>query len=213
MIHLVRKLVRRFRRACLHLRSRWYQGRFRRSGRHRRFVIGPRVLFNVPVRSSGLGSLEIGGSNCFGFPLSARVGTGEILIQPRDANAEIVIGEGNAFSNNVAIVANERITIGDQCRIGDQVAILDCDFHELDPGTRNRSQGRTAPVEIGNNVWLGSRVMILKGVTIGDNSVVGAMSMVNRSIPPNCLAAGFPARVVRFLDRPAKHHSTSSSCA
>jgi maltose O-acetyltransferase len=129
------------------------------------------------------------------------MGNGEILLQPRSREAEIRIGDDNWFNNNVTIVANERIMVGDNCQIGDQVAIYDCDFHEISPATRNRSPGPTQPVVIGNNVWLGSRVMVLKGVTIGDNSVIGAMSLVTKSIPENCIAAGNPAKVIRSIER------------
>lgn len=135
-----------------------------------------------------------------GFSAAFRLGSGEILLQARDVNAVIEVGDGNWFSNNISIVANERIVIGNGCQIGDLVAIYDSDFHELNPATRTRSGGPSAPVIIGNNVWLGSRVMVLKGVTIGDNSVVGAMSVVTKSIPANCVAAGNPARVIRKLD-------------
>jgi acetyltransferase-like isoleucine patch superfamily enzyme len=55
-------------------------------------------------------------------------------------------------------------------------------------------------VIIGNNVWLGSRSIILKGVTIGDNSVIGAMSLVTKDIPPNSVAGGIPAKVIRTLE-------------
>lgn len=55
------------------------------------------------------------------------------------------------------------------------------------------------PVTIGNNVWLGSRVMILKGVSIGDNSVIGASSVVTKPIPANCIAAGNPAKIIRYI--------------
>ncbi|MBP7051983.1 MAG: hypothetical protein KBE65_13295 [Phycisphaerae bacterium] len=80
------------------------------------------------------------------------------------------------------------------------MAIYDCDFHEIDPILRNRGPGPNMPVEIGDNVWLGSRVMVLKGVTIGANSVVGAGSIVTTSLPANCVAAGVPARVIRTVD-------------
>lgn len=122
------------------------------------------------------------------------------MVQARSPESEIIIGERNAFSNNVAIVANERITVGNDCQIGDLVAIYDCDFHEINPATRNRSAGPTGPVSIGNNVWLGSRVMVLKGVSIGDNSVVAAMSVVTKSIPANCVVAGIPAKVIRSIE-------------
>jgi len=122
-----------------------------------------------------------------------------MFIQPRHRESEIIIGNRNQTSNNIVMVASQRIVIGNDCQIGDQVAIYDCDFHEIAPLTRNQSCGPTMPVTIGDNVWLGSRVMVLKGVTIGDNSVVAAMSVVTKSIPPNYLAAGIPAKVIRSI--------------
>lgn len=153
----------------------------------------------MPVRCDGAGSLILGDTNCFGCPTAPILGKGEILLQPRTPEAVIQIGSHNLFSNSVCMIANERITVGDRCQIGDQVTITDCDFHEINPSTRNRSSGPTHPVTLGNNVWLGSRVMVLKGVTIGDNSVIGAMSLVTKSIPANSLAAGTPAKVIRVL--------------
>ena len=142
----------------------------------------------------------IGRSNSFGFRAAPRLGTGEILLQPRSPDAEILIGDRNMTSNNLSILANRRITIGNDCLIGDLVVISDCDFHEISPANRNRGAGPTAAVSIGNNVWLGSRVMVLKGVIIGDNSVVAAMSVVTKSIPADSLAAGVPARVIRSIE-------------
>jgi maltose O-acetyltransferase len=131
--------------------------------------------------------------------MAPMLGSGALLIQPRNRDALIEIGNNNWFSNNIALCANEKISIGHGCQIGDQVAIYDCDFHEIDPTTRHLSCGPKSPVFIGNNVWLGSRVIILKGVTIGDNTVVGAMSIVTKSIPSNCVAAGIPANIIRKI--------------
>ena len=103
------------------------------------------------------------------------------------------------INNNAAIVANKRITIGSRCRIGDGVAIFDSDFHQIDPSQRNEGDGLVIPVTIGNNVWIGSRAMILKGVEIGENSVIGAMSVVVKSVPPNTVNAGVPCRVIRSI--------------
>jgi maltose O-acetyltransferase len=80
------------------------------------------------------------------------------------------------------------------------VAIVDADFHEINPATRDNSAGEVRPVTIGNNVWIGSRVMVLKGASIGDNSVIAAMSVVTSAIPANCVAAGIPAKVIRHLE-------------
>jgi maltose O-acetyltransferase len=183
------------------IRSEWYLRRFLllEKARHKLLVVGKHVRLNVPVRGEGEGTLIIGNRNSFGYGPAPRLGTGEILLQTRNPNAKIVIGEASWFNNNVSIVANQQITIGDRCAIGDLVSIYDCDYHEINPATRYRSTGLTKPVRIGNNVWLGSRVIVLKGVTIGDNSVIAAASVVTKPIPANCIAAGNPARVIRTI--------------
>jgi maltose O-acetyltransferase len=155
--------------------------------------------FNVPVRCDGAGTVRLGPQNVFGYDKAIRLGTGEILLQPRARTAVIEIGTGNWFSNNVSLVATQGISIGDGCQIGDMVTILDSDFHEVDPATRKRSAGASGRVTIGNNVWLGSRVMILKGVTVGANSVIGPMSVVTRNVAPNSVAVGAPARFIRSI--------------
>jgi maltose O-acetyltransferase len=164
-----------------------------------RLELGSGTSFNVPVRSNGRGSLVIGSNNMLGYGPAPRLGNGEILLQPRDHNARILIGDNNSLSNNVSLVAMGAITIGSHCLIGDQVCIFDCDFHEISPTQRLSGVGPIKPVLIGDNVWIGSRVMVLKGVTIGENSVVAAMSVVTKSIPPNSLAAGNPAKVIRSV--------------
>ena len=181
--------------------SLWRINRFqwRERGTHRKLEIGPGTVFNVPVRSHGTGTLIIGADNMFGFVPAPRMGCGEILLQPRDEIAQIHIGNHNAFSNNVSLVAIGKISLGNGCLIGDQVTIFDSDAHEINPLTRTRSVGPVKPVIIGNNVWLGSRVMVLKGVTIGDNSVIAAMSVVTKPVPANCVAAGNPAKIIRSI--------------
>lgn len=189
------------RRRLRRLRQEWYRLRLKRLEARGLCMlsVGEGVSLEVPVRVGGAGQLAIGEGTSFGFGPAMRLGSGEILLQPRSSEAVIRIGRNNAFSNNVCVIANHQVVIGDGCQIGDMVCIYDSDFHELDPITRNRSAGASKPVTIGNNVWLGSRVMVLKGVTIGDNSVVAAMSVVTRDIPANCVAAGMPAKVIRRL--------------
>jgi maltose O-acetyltransferase len=80
------------------------------------------------------------------------------------------------------------------------VLIMDSDHHEISPENRWLSSGEIVPIIIGNNVWLGSRSIILKGVTIGDHSVVGAGAVVTKSVPPKTIVAGNPAKVVRDLE-------------
>ena len=153
----------------------------------------------APLRVDGIGHVEIGASVMLGYRPAPRFGCGEILLQARGHQSRIFIGAHTAMSNNISIICKS-VQIGDGCQIGDMVSILDCDFHEINPSTRNESHGKISPVVIGSNVWLGSRVMVLKGVTIGDNSVISAGSVVTRSIPANVIAGGMPAKVIRHID-------------
>jgi acetyltransferase-like isoleucine patch superfamily enzyme len=183
------------------LRCKAYRWRFVMVGRarHSSFEIGNNVGFNVPVRAGGSGCIRIGARNTFGESKGYRLGSGEISLYTDVPRAEIVIGERNFFNNNVSIGAVEKVVIGNDCLIGGSVSIADCDFHDISPEIRHTSQGSKKPVQIGNNVWLGTGVAVLKGVTIGDNSVVGAMSVVTKPIPANCVAAGNPARIIRIF--------------
>ncbi len=200
-MNFVVKIFRRFHEYQRFWGSAWRVRAFLLSEKPflKQIQMGAGVRFNVPVRCGGAGSLVVGFGSSFGDRSAPLFGRGEILLQPRNIISEISIGEFSVINNNVTIIANERIVIGHGCLIGDQASIYDCDFHEIEPATRARSPGPTRPVTIGNNVWLGSRVVILKGVTIGDNSVIGAMSLVTKSIPENCVAAGNPAKVIRFI--------------
>lgn len=153
----------------------------------------------VPIRVDGTGQVRIGERVNLGYVPAPRLGSGEILLQARGKDSYISIGRHTVTSNNIAVVAMISIEIGENCQIGDLVTIYDSDFHAVNPASRKKSTGEVAPVTIGNNVWLGSRVMVLKGVTIGDNTVVAAGSIVTKSLPPNVVAAGIPAKVVREI--------------
>lgn len=157
------------------------------------------VAADAPVRVDGGGSVVLEDNVHLGYYEAPRIGSGEILLQARSPAASISVGAGTTTSNNVSIIAMDSVGIGRDCRIGDMTLIIDCDFHEVDPDSRDKSAGACAPVTIGDNVWLGSRVIVLKGVTIGNNSVIAAGSIVTKPLPANSLAAGVPARVIRDL--------------
>ncbi len=117
--------------------------------------------------------------------------------------------------NGALVMAEERIEIGSHCLISWNVGIADSDFHPLAPAQRiidahalapffkdrpPRPPIRTAPVIISDNVWIGMNAVILKGVTIGENSVVAAGAVVTKSVPPNVVVAGNPAVITKQLD-------------
>ena len=117
---------------------------------------------------------------------------------------QLIIGNHVGLSG-AAIVCHNRIEIGDHVQIGGNAVIYDTDFHSLDPKDRMHRptdvlKMKTRPVKIGNHVFIGSHSTILKGVTIGNNAVIGACSVVTRDIPENEVWAGNPARFIRKLD-------------
>lgn len=119
---------------------------------------------------------------------------------------ELAVGEGgcldigkNVYINNgCSIAAMLSVVIGDDCSIGSHCTVMDNDFHCLEPERRNEFPA-SAPIVLESNVWLGVRVIVLRGVTIGAGSVIAAGSVVVKDIPPRSLAAGVPAKVVRAI--------------
>ncbi|MEO8301167.1 MAG: acyltransferase [Rhizomicrobium sp.] len=112
-----------------------------------------------------------------------------------DTGGHIVIGARTLLNNAVSIFSCQRVEIGADCLIADQVGIFDSQFHQIDEG----STPVRAPIKIGRNVWIGYRAIILAGVEIGDHSVIGAGSIVTKPVPSRVVAAGNPARVLREL--------------
>jgi acetyltransferase-like isoleucine patch superfamily enzyme len=111
------------------------------------------------------------------------------------SNARMSIGEGTYINANTKIHCEEHIEIGHDCAISYDVFIMDNDSHALYVGGKERPS--TLPVHIGNRVWIGTRAMILKGVTIGDGAIVAAGSIVSKDVPPKTMVAGVPAKIVR----------------
>jgi maltose O-acetyltransferase len=108
------------------------------------------------------------------------------------------IGESVFINFGCALGATQLIRIGPRCAIGSHSIIIDNDFHTVDP-ERRYVVPPSAPIIIEENVWLGARVVVLRGVTIGAHSVIGAGSVVTRNIPPRSVAVGLPARVVKSI--------------
>jgi len=117
-------------------------------------------------------------------------------------NCTLRIGNNCGFSQS-AIIAMNDVTIGDNVKIGGGSFIYATDFHSLDKEIRKEKDDlkncKTAPIYIGNDVFIGARCLILKGVSIGDGSIIGAGSVVTKSIPFNEVWAGNPAKFIRSL--------------
>jgi acetyltransferase-like isoleucine patch superfamily enzyme len=117
-------------------------------------------------------------------------------------SAIIKIGN-NTGLNGTIVRARNKIIIGDNCMFGHGVVILDNNSHNIsiDPIKRATGNIPDSPVIIGNNVWVGMRSIILKGVHIGDNSVIAAGSVVTKNVPNNQLFGGNPAIFIKMLDK------------
>lgn len=113
---------------------------------------------------------------------------------------QVTLGDGVFFNRGCHVVAQESLTIGAYCLFGEGVSIHD-DNHVVGRGAEPiASCGLiTRPVVIGSNVWVGAKAVILPGVHIGDNAVVGAGTVVTRDVPAHTVVAGVPARVIRAL--------------
>lgn len=117
-----------------------------------------------------------------------------------DYGSQISIGAGTFANFGLVVLDVARVVIGDHVQIGPNVQLL-TPTHPIEPAARKAGWEAAAPITIGDNVWLGGGVIVCPGVSIGDDSVIGAGSVVTRDIPPGVIAVGNPARVVRDVPR------------
>jgi len=173
----IRRVQRRLSKAGLrpHLLGLWLRRHFQKAG-----IVVVRGWLPFPSVENH-GRIEV--ENCAFFP-------GVRLECWRGAT--IRIGNGTYLNRNTEIVAARRVEIGRECKIARDVIIMDTDQHALP----NSDLG-FAPVRIGDEVWIGARAIILKGVTIGDHAVIGAGSVVTRDVPSHAIVGGVPARILR----------------
>jgi acetyltransferase-like isoleucine patch superfamily enzyme len=164
-----------------------------------RRVSGAPVILQ-PVLLLGEGAILFGRGVELGWPRSKAFYSGYCQIEAARPESAIEIGDGVQINNNAFIKSDgPGIRIGARSLLGSEVTIYDSDFHDLRPERRRDGRPRMAPVELGEDVFVGDRVTILKGVSVGAHSVIGAGSVVVASIPEGVVAAGNPARVIRPL--------------
>lgn len=123
----------------------------------------------------------------------------DVYVEP---GAALTIGN-NVGMSSTRLWIHESVRIGNNVKIGGCVLITDTDAHPMDYVVRRSSNEGTksAPVVIEDDVWVGAHCIILKGVTIGARSIIGAGSVVTNSIPVDCVAAGNPCRVIKSLNQ------------
>jgi acetyltransferase-like isoleucine patch superfamily enzyme len=119
-----------------------------------------------------------------------------VRICPCNIDAKIKIGKNTTIGYHTFIFGSHSIEIGDDCLIAPFVYIVDSN-HQIKKGMKiNEQPNESAPILIGNDVWISSNVTILKGVKIGDGAVIGANSLVNQDIPEYAIFAGTPAKMI-----------------
>jgi acetyltransferase-like isoleucine patch superfamily enzyme len=189
--------VRGVRRAGIEVQNALFRARY---ARH----LGPSTrIFGWPIIDLYAGSTIQVGERLWliSKPRYNAVGVAHpCILRTLSPGARISIGDDVGLSG-CTICAAERIELGDKVMLGANVTVIDSDLHPTGSGVRRHEEiSATRPVSIGDNVLVGMNAVILKGVTIGANSVIGAGSVVTHDIPPDSVAAGVPATVVASVD-------------
>lgn len=132
--------------------------------------------------------------------LLGEVGEGVVVRPPFhcDYGSHIAIGAGTFVNFGCVLLDVAPIRIGAACQLASGVHVVTA-THPIDPGARRRGWEAAEPIEIGDNVWLGSAAVVCPGVTIGEDTVVGAGAVVTRDLPAGVVTAGVPARVLREI--------------
>jgi acetyltransferase-like isoleucine patch superfamily enzyme len=154
-----------------------------------------RVTVPFSVRLHGRVQLSGCGEVVFGEGVSL-VGTVVPVELVTYTSGRIEIGNHTFINYGSSIAARASVKIGSNCHLGHYTFVMDNDQHDI---VRHTELPRSEPVMIEDHVWIGSKAVILPGVRIGSRAVIGAGSIVTKDVPPRCVAAGNPARVLRHL--------------
>jgi acetyltransferase-like isoleucine patch superfamily enzyme len=144
--------------------------------------------------------LEIGRGATLRIGRWAWIGHGSKL---RVHEGEVSIGAKTVMGQECTISAFQHVSVGRECILADRVMLIDFDHGVVEVDRPIRLQGiYKRDVHVGHNVWMGYGACVLRGVTIGDNSIVGTSSVVTREVPQNAVVAGAPARLIRMREEP-----------
>jgi acetyltransferase-like isoleucine patch superfamily enzyme len=144
--------------------------------------------------------LQIGKRGGIRFGRFCWIGDGTKI---RSHEGLVEIGQKTVFGQECTVSSYEHVRIGERCVIADRAMFIDFDHGVVEVERPIRVQGiYTRPVEVGSNVWIGYGACFLRGVRVGDNSIVGTNSVVTRDVPANAVVGGVPARVLRMRETP-----------
>ena len=118
-----------------------------------------------------------------------------VLIYAIDAH--IIIRNNTKINGNVEIISLKKIDIGEECLFAEGIILRDNDGHQINSGNGDNKDSEAKEVKIGNHCWIGQRAMLLKGVTLADNVIVGAGAVVAGSFPSNVAVAGIPGKIIK----------------
>lgn len=168
-------------------------------------VHGTVRYYGAPIISRAPGSTISIGARCVLCSVSESTALGvnhPVILRTLRADARLSIGDDTGLSG-ATICAARSVSIGSRVLLGANVTVVDTDFHPVAARDRrfnsNHDDIAASPVTICDDVFIGAGALILKGVTVGENSIVGAGSVVTKSLPANVIAAGNPARIIREL--------------
>ena len=148
--------------------------------------------------------LEIGRKGRLRFGRFVWIGDGSKI---RCHEGIVEIGAKTVMGQECTISAYQRVRIGEQCVIADRAMFIDFDHGVVEVERPIRVQGiYKRDIEVGSNVWIGYGACILRGVRVGDNSIVGTNAVVTKDVPANAVVAGVPARIVRMREVPRNLH-------
>jgi acetyltransferase-like isoleucine patch superfamily enzyme len=173
----------------------WFEPLFR----SRCLSVGQRFRLEKLPYMTGHGQITVGNDVCVSGKISIAFANRTL------ASPELCVGDGTFIGHACAFAIGKSVLVGRNCLIAGGGSIRDNDGHPID--ALRRRAGEAAPADairgvvIGDDVWIGTSVHILKGVRIGDRSVVAAGSVVTKDVPPDAVVAGNPARVVKNLAR------------